>query len=136
MATNKVVVRKNGYPVKRFWQERINKKTRAEYYTTTYPVYFGTFPGDGTWSLTDGAAPTTLQEALEKARVLVEATDTPQTSATIYEMRALYRLGTEFDWPRHKAEQSAVVREFNTQREPDYARAIATATANTGNTPE
>lgn len=106
MATTRTVVRKNGVPVKRFWQEKVTQKRRDEYYTTTYPVYFNGM-GLEVWALTDDKAPRTLEEAIDKANLMVQSPTTPQTSATIYELRAVYRVGTEFDWKLHEREQKA-----------------------------
>lgn len=116
MATNSRLVRKNGYPVKRFWHERITSKARAEYYSTTYPIYFTSFPSNDGWAITDEKAPRDLQAAIDMAKAVVESPEDPQTQATVYEMRAVYRVGTEFDWPAHKQEQSAIVQEFNAEQ--------------------
>lgn len=105
MATTRTLVRKNGMPVKRFWREKVTQKARDTYYTTTYPVYFTSNNHDTAWSLTDGAAPHSLDEAIQKARLLVESSTQPQTSATIYEMRAVYRIGTEIDYILYETEQ-------------------------------
>jgi hypothetical protein len=106
MATDKrVVLRKNGKPVKKFWVEKVSAKGR-ETFITIYPVYF-TGEGDTMWSLTDEKAPRSLDEAIRMARIMVEAPDQPMTHANIYELRAVYRVGVEFDWKRHQKEQSA-----------------------------
>jgi hypothetical protein len=117
MATTRTVVRKNGIPVKRFWHEKVTQKARDTYFTTTYPVYFQGY-SDKVWSLTDGAAPRTLENAIAAAHALVESPEQPQTTATVYELRAVYRVGTELDWKLKEQE--------------DKAR----RTANTGNTQE
>ncbi len=105
MATTRTLVRKNGVPVKKLWREKITQKARDTYYTTTYPMYFTSSFDSKMWSLTDGAAPQSLEDAIQKATVMVESPDCPQTHATIYEMRAVYRVGTEFDWKLHETEQ-------------------------------
>lgn len=104
MSTAKQLVRKNGIPVKRFWQERITTKQRAERYTTTYPIYF-TGEGNTVWSLTDEKAPRSLDEAVRIAHMMVEAPDQPMTHANIYELRAVARAGVEFDWKLYDQEQ-------------------------------
>jgi len=105
MATSKQVVYKNGFPVKRFWKEHITKKQRDAYYATTYPIYFTTYPGSEGWAIVDEKAPRKLEDAISMAHTMVESPEDPQTQATIYEMRAIYRVGTEFDWPRHSQER-------------------------------
>jgi hypothetical protein len=112
MATSKLVVRKNGIPVKRFWAEKATAKTR-ESHVTTYPIYFtashSPTPGDAhkVWSLTDEKAPRTLEEAITTARVMVESSEVPHDHARIYELRLVHRVGTEYDWNRHTQEQKA-----------------------------
>lgn len=106
MATDKQVTRKNGVPVKKFWRERITQKARNDHYTTTYPIYFSS-QGMRVASLVDEKAPRSLDEAERTAKLLVEATDTEWTHATIYEMRAVARYGVEFNYKLHEAEQRA-----------------------------
>lgn len=123
MATNRQLV-KNGIPVRKFWSEKVTARTR-ESFSTTYPVYFSSShspdPADfhRVWSFTDEKAPRTLEDAIHTARVLIESSETPQTNATIYELRAVHRVGTEFDWKLHETQQRM-------QRERDNA-----ATTNT-----
>lgn len=104
MATSKQVVRKNGIPVKRFWRDKINTKGR-EKYVTTYPIYFLGYASDKVGSLTDEKAPRTLEDAERTAKRMVEAPETEWTYATIYEMRAVVRYGTEFDWGTYEKER-------------------------------
>jgi hypothetical protein len=109
MAT-KHQLRKNGIPVKKFWSEKVTPK-RRESFTTTYPVYLSSAhspdPADfnKVWALTDEKAPRTLADAIHTARVMVESSETPQTNATVYELRAVHRVGVEFDWKAHEVEQ-------------------------------
>ncbi len=104
MATTRTLVRKNGIPVRRFWNQKITQKGRDEHYITTYPVFLGGM-GMERWSMEDEKAPRTLEAAVEAARALVESPEQPQTSATIYEMRAVYRVGTEFDYKLYDTER-------------------------------
>lgn len=109
MATTKQLVRKNGIPVKRFWRERI--KRNDTHYPTTYPTYWSSShssnPDDinKVWSVTDEKAPRTLEDAIGMAATLIESPDDPQSHAVIYELRAVARLGTEFDWKTHEEEK-------------------------------
>lgn len=128
MATNKQVVRKNGVPVKRFWQHKLKPADR-ETWITTYPVYFTASnapvaeDNNKVWSLVDDKAPRTLEDALNKAHLLVEDSGSPQTMAMIYEMKCLYRVGTEFDYKLHEEEKRAA-------RGPAMFIRIATTTSN------
>jgi hypothetical protein len=127
MATDKQVVRKNGIPVKRFWQEKITAKQRAERYTTTYPIYFHGH-GDTVWALIDEKAPRSLDEAMRIARMMVQSPDQPMTQANIYEMRAVGRVGTEFDWKLHTREQEvARIKEVTDSRLPDFTLVATTS---------
>lgn len=107
MATDKVVARKNGQPVKRFWREKVTAKGR-ETWSTTYPVYFHGLGMRGA-SLTDERALRTLEEAESIAKHIVESPDTEWTMAVVYELRAVVRYGTEIDHKALDQEQRATL---------------------------
>jgi hypothetical protein len=142
MATAKRVVRKNGIPVKKFWSEKLNARGR-ESFTTTYPVYFTSVHSpdpadfDKVWSLTGEKAPRSLEDAVHTARVLIESSETPQTTATIYELRAVHRVGTEFDWKLHETNQRMQrARSEAASQTQDRARfTLVATTASEGVTP-
>jgi hypothetical protein len=109
VATKRTVY-KNGIPVKKFWSEKLIARHR-ETFTTTYSIYFTSSHSpdpadfDKVWSLTDEKASRTLEDAIHTATTLVHSTETPQTNATIYEVRAVHRVGVEFDWKLHETNQ-------------------------------
>jgi hypothetical protein len=133
MATKHTLTRKNGKPVKRFWQSKITQKARTESYISTYPIYFhANHSGDHAhfnkvWSLSGDKAPRTLEGAISTARILVEDANSPQDYAIIYEMRAVHRVGTEYDWKQLQQEESARVREITNKRVPDFRLVATTA---------
>jgi hypothetical protein len=109
MATKRIIY-KNGIPVKSFWSQKLNARSR-ESFTTTYPVYFTSAHSpdpadfDKVWSLTEEKAPRSLADAIHTAETLVHSSETPQTNATVYELRAVHRVGVEFDWKLHETNQ-------------------------------
>jgi hypothetical protein len=109
VATKRTVY-KNGIPVKKFWSQKLNARSR-ETFTTTYSIYFTSSHSpdpsdfDKVWSLAGEKALHTLEDAIHTAETLVHSTETPQTNATIYEVRAVHRVGVEFDWKLHETNQ-------------------------------
>lgn len=104
--SNGTSLRKNGKPVKKVWSTKLTKTDREQRYSTTYPLYF-TGEGNTVWSLTDEKAPRSLDDAVQKATILCSDPDSPQTHCTVYELRAVHRVGVEFDWKAYAAEQQA-----------------------------
>lgn len=130
MATNKVVARKNGIPVERFWREKVTAKIRRETWCSTYPVYFHGL-GMNTASLTDDRAPRTLEEAERIAKAMVESSDDEWTMAVVYELRAIVRYGTTLDTRAYELERRAA------SAASDYRHVLTTATEGTNsNKPE
>jgi hypothetical protein len=136
VATKKVIY-KNGIPVRKFWSERITARSR-ESFTTTYPVYFTSAHSpdpadfDKVWHLTDEKAPRSLEDAIHTAETLVHSSETPQTNATVYELRAVHRVGVEFDWKLHETNQRIQrARSEAAQGTQDRARFTLVATSAT-----
>lgn len=82
--------------VRKVWREILTSYDRARGYPTVYPIFLSGM-GERTSALKDADAPRTLEDAKRIAYNLVNDNTSEWTHALVYEMKAVYRVGQNYN---------------------------------------